>query len=675
MGSRPAVAPRHARRALRYGSTELAPLRGRTTWWERGFVFALALAIAFFWFHRTWISPTNIQVGGVGDADEYSWFLGWMPWAISHGVNPLATSYVNYPHGINLLWNTSVILPSFVMSPVTVVFGAAFSYNVIITVAPALTTALAYMAFHRWAGRLPSLVGAMVFGFSPFIAAQSLGHLAQVLLMSAPLLLIMMDRLLAVQSSKPWRDGALLGALVWAQMLTSEETLAMEAVVTVSVIIILVLIKRAIIPDTHYASRAAVIAGGTFATLGAPFLAYQFLGPYKVEDAHPANVYVSDLLNFIIPTNMARFAPSSMLSVSSHFTGNGVEQDAYIGVPLLLFLVATFVLLRHSAVAWVAAAIATAAGALSLGPTLHVAGHVSPLPMPGWVLQHLPVLHNLLPARFAGVMFLGVGLLVALGLSELAWRSVPWKAAGWAVAGLGIWVILPMLSYPAAVSPRYPAFTTSWACPATTSKGGRPPVALVVPSLNEMTLLWQEETHFCFTMPSDRGMTGSNAGDVKLRLLLTIGKAGVAPPPLTPAVRQQAAVDLAALHIQEVIVCPEFPTSPTWSPEGQAQAVVWFEQLLGQLPEQYHETYFVYAWKHLPPLSEIASGDLPKVAGIPPVDLAPPTTTPTTAAGTPTTAGGTPASPSTTTGTTTTTGRTTTTGTTTTTVASVPKAG
>ena len=136
-----------------------------------------------------------------------------MPFALGHGLNPLLSTYVNYPTGVNLMWNTSVLLPSFLMSPVTVIFGAAFSYNVLVTLAPVLSATFAYMAFRRWTGPLPALVGALVFGFSPYMVAQSIGHLAQTLIMSAPLLLILLDRLFVVQSGRPWRDGLLLGLL------------------------------------------------------------------------------------------------------------------------------------------------------------------------------------------------------------------------------------------------------------------------------------------------------------------------------------------------------------------------------------------------------------------------------------------------------------------------------
>ena len=79
----------------------------------------------------------------------------------------------------------------------------------------------------------------------------------------------------------------------------------------------------------------------------------------------------------------------------------------------------------------------------------------------------------------------------------------------------------------------------------------------------------------------------------------------------------QAAGDIKALHIKEIIVVPEYPYSgsPAWSPNGQAQLIAWLEGLLGQVPLNSHDAYFTYVWKHLPPISDIASGHVAYVRG------------------------------------------------------------
>ena len=133
-----------------------------------------------------------------------------------------------------------------------------------------------------------SLAGALIFGFSPYIVSQSVGHLAQTLIMSAPLILIVLDRLLVVQASKPWLDGLLLGVLAWAQLLTGEEVLALEAVVAADRRGRNLRDKRpGHLPSCSLRREGPGRSGASFVVLSLPFLAYQYLGPAKVQDVHP----------------------------------------------------------------------------------------------------------------------------------------------------------------------------------------------------------------------------------------------------------------------------------------------------------------------------------------------------------------------------------------------------
>ena len=598
--------------------TDASPTRGRAAWWEWAAVFVLALGLSMAFYHVAWSNPLRNQVGGAGDADEYAWFLAWLPFALGHAHNPLVSHFVAFPRGVNLMWNTSVLLPSFLVSPLTLIFGAAFSYNVLVTLGTTLNTLFGFVAFRRWAPRVPALAGSLVFGFSPSVLSQSAGHLAQVLVMSAPLFLILLDRLLVVQASKAWLDGLLLGLLAWAQLLTGEEVLAMEAVTAaIAVVVLGVLARRELSRRWPYALKGAVVAAATFLVFSLPFLVFQFLGPYKVQDVHPKNAYVSDFLNFFVPTNIMKFAPTFALNISHRFTGNGSEDGAYIGIPLIIFIALTLWWSRKRRVTWVALAIGAGAGILSMGETVHVLGHVSPLPLPDDALQALPTLHNILPDRFAAIMSLGVGFLVAIGLGELKRLKPLAKAGGWGLAAVGLVALVPITHFPAASSPLYSAFVSGFSCPHPTPQAGRPPVALLIPGVNELNLRWEAESHFCFLMPTDTGMTGTNSAFRQNEgLLFRIGDPAVpGPPPVTATARQEAAAEIRQYDITEIVVDPESPTSPPWSPEGQAQAVVWIEWLLGQAPQQSKDTYISYVWKDLPPVSDIASGHVGTVPG------------------------------------------------------------
>ena len=592
-------------------------MRGRAAWWEVLAVFVLSVGLAIALFHRAWAQPLHTQIGGPGEADEYSWFLSWAPFSIGHGHNPLITHYVNFPSGVNLMWNTSVLLPSFLVSPVTLLLGAAFSYNVLATMAPVLCTTFAFVAFRRWTGSLPALGGSLVFGFSPYMVSQSVGHLAQVLIMSVPLMLIVLDRLLVVQSGRAWLDGLLLGLLAWAQLVTGEEVLAIEAVTgAIAVAVLYAVTRREVGRHLAYTLRGSVFAAALFAVLSAPFLAVQFLGPYRVQDVHPRNAYVSDFLNFFVPTHLTQLAPASALRVSAHFTGNASEQGAYIGIPLALFIILALVLARRRRVTWVALAVAAGAGLLSMGPTVHVLGRVSHLYLPDYVLQKLPFFHNLLPDRFASTMTLGLGLLVALGLDELKRLRPSAIVGGWALAGVGLVAIVPTVHYPNSDSALYKAFYTGFSCPLRAPGSSHPPVALVLPIVNELDLRWQAESSFCFAMPSDTGMTGTNSGDVTGQgVLFTVGNPALPLPAMTAAVRAEAAQEIKSLDIQEIIVDPENPASPPGTPQDQAQLVAWVGWLVGQAPLQSTDPYISYVWKHLPPAVDIASDHVGTFSG------------------------------------------------------------
>ncbi|HTW06446.1 MAG TPA: hypothetical protein VME46_02995 [Acidimicrobiales bacterium] len=612
-GRVPAVAP-----------AEPSYRRGKASWPDTLAVFVLTLGLSLALYHNATLHSTITQVGGAGDADEYSWFLSWLPFALTHGIDPLVSHVVNAPGGINLMWNTSVILPSFLVSPLTAIFGAAFAYNVLAISAPVFTATFCYVAFRRWTGRLPAFVGSLLVGFSPYMVAQSAGHLASILIMTAPLFLIMLDRILVVQLSRPWWDGVLLGVLAVAQLLTGEEVLSMELIAAaIGTVVLCAAGHRQARAHFPYAARSLGYGAATFAVLAAPFLAVQFAGPYRKQDVHPYNAYVSDLLNFIVPTNVTKIAPAFALHISAHFTGNGSEDNAYIGIPMLAFALLSLFLARRRPVAWVAAAVALGSAIISMGPTLHFSGRVTRHGyLPDYLLQKLPIIHNLLPDRFASMMTVGLGLLVALGCDALRKQRWPAMAGGWALAALGVAFVVPASNFPSAASPEYTAFTTGWSCPASTGphapRKADPPIALVVPATNELDLRWQAEAAFCFVMPYATGMTGTNSGDVHGGVLYQLGNPSQPPVPHTPAVRAEAAQELQQLHISEVIVAPESPTSPGWSPQGQAYAVAWVEWLLGQRPVQSQDNFLSYVWKDLPPLSDIASGNVPAVPGAPP---------------------------------------------------------
>ena len=68
-------------------------------------------------------------------ADDWAqevWFLGWPAFAIVHGHNPLFTTWLNYPSGMNLMENTSMPLLGIVFAPVTWLAGPIVTYSLVL---------------------------------------------------------------------------------------------------------------------------------------------------------------------------------------------------------------------------------------------------------------------------------------------------------------------------------------------------------------------------------------------------------------------------------------------------------------------------------------------------------------------------------------------------------------
>jgi hypothetical protein len=95
-------------------------------------LLALAIYLApFAWYALPLIRYLNMPVIGhiSPDSNFYIWSMRWLPYAISHGLNPLYSNQIMAPGGISLAWSTPAPTVVIVMWPVTAAFGPVLSYN------------------------------------------------------------------------------------------------------------------------------------------------------------------------------------------------------------------------------------------------------------------------------------------------------------------------------------------------------------------------------------------------------------------------------------------------------------------------------------------------------------------------------------------------------------------
>src|SRR5271163_4853141 len=75
--------------------------------------------------HRDVFTPS-------GDPFASVWYLRWWPFSIAHHLNPFFERYAYYPNGFNLAWSTSISTLALIMLPVTAIWGALTSFNVLV---------------------------------------------------------------------------------------------------------------------------------------------------------------------------------------------------------------------------------------------------------------------------------------------------------------------------------------------------------------------------------------------------------------------------------------------------------------------------------------------------------------------------------------------------------------
>lgn len=384
------------------------------------------------WRHTLVHLATWSQSDGEDEALFLSW-LGHLPWAVTHGADPLVTHVVNAPDGVNALWNTSVLAPAALFAPVTLLGGVVLSYNLAMLAATATTALACVAACRRFVDWWPAaLAGGCLAGFSPFLLGQGRGHLHLTAGAVPVLLLLVGHEALVRQRGRAWRLGVGLGLLVVLQFFTGTELLASTSVVAVLGAVVLAGMARRDVTRARarYAATVVGVAGAVAGVLLAYPLTVLLAGPQAVGGpAQSTDSLAADLLAAVVPTGSRLLAPASLVGAAERWPGNPVENTAYVG-PLLVLLVAIVVVLRARPVVRWAGAMTLTCLVLSLGRELHVDGRGTGVPLPYAVLARTPLLESGAAVRYSFFTFVFAGLVVAAGVDTLHGRGAAGQPAG-----------------------------------------------------------------------------------------------------------------------------------------------------------------------------------------------------------------------------------------------------
>jgi len=531
----------------------------------------LALALAAMW--RGLFTGHDTIVGNAGDPSFFIWQLQWVPFALSHHLNPLLTDYLHYPSGANLMWNGGIILPALLLTPVTNLFGPVVSWNVLALLGMSLSGWCAYLAIRRFSSWwVAAAAGGLLYEFSPYMASQIVGHAHMFVAVFPPLVIIFGDEILVRQRRRAWLIGGLLGLAAACQLMTGTEVLTISVLMAIPALITLAIIFRSQIrARLGYALRAAASALVAFVVLAGYPLYILVLGPQRPGGALEGYGFVARPESFLIPTHQQLISgPASVF-----------DSSVYIGVPLLILAVAVTIRMRRRAVVVAAAVTVACAMVLALGGRLTIHGSATRIPLPWLIPAHLPGLESLLPVRLMVAGYLALAVIVAVFLDRVLVAPPRLRIAGLAAVAVALVPLIPTLPIVATQLP-IPAFFTDGSAqrlPATGSvlmtPYGNDPNTDDPPDLWEAMsgLAFKTQLGSVYTPAGDGGhLIGPDTDPLGQELHAVGDLDQAAPATLSASVRATYLGDLRAHGVTTVIVGPS---------TGEAQVVRLMTELLG----------------------------------------------------------------------------------------------
>ena len=424
-------------------------------------------AVAFYLALACWVTSglwrhvdALALVNGGSDVSFCEWTLVHAARIFTHGENPLFTPQMNAPNGVNLMANTGLLGLTVPLVPVTLLFGPAVTFTIMLTGGLAATAWAWYHVLSRHiVGHWPAaLVGGLFAGFAPGMISHVNGHPD---LVGQFLIPFIIWRAISLRTA---RDGVVLGLLVTWQAFLNEELLFQTGLAAAVFVAVYTIFR-----PTEVRARVRPFLAGLWPALltACALLAYplwfQFSGPQSYRGL-PETVlgYGTDLRAF------TAFSQSALVRHGASHSSYGAppEENTFFGAPLLIATGVIVVWLGRRRVAVRAlTVVALVFAVLSLGRTVAAGGHTVLPHGPMSVLDHLPLFDSVVPTRFGLALIPVIAVLLAFSVRAAATEGDVRVRYGWAVVLVA--ALLPIAPTPVLAGPAapVPGFFTSgqWA--------------------------------------------------------------------------------------------------------------------------------------------------------------------------------------------------------------------
>jgi hypothetical protein len=406
-----------------------------------GFMVA---ALVFDWTRESYLWQQKLPYGR--DSGLYIWDYWWMAHCVTHLTNPFFSYFQAAPTGVPLGFHTMMPLEGALMTPFTLAFGAGFSLNLLVFLAPGLTGYAMYRAARLW---LPTQTGAIaagaLFAFCTIIAWNDWWE-AQ-LALGQIFIPVALEVAVRVGRRPTWRMAVILGVVMGTALLTDQESAILAGIVAGLALLPWFVRRQARGGFPLLVKlRALVIAGVVFLVIGSPQLLAMYIQGKKGYDTVPQGALAADYHNSGT-TLQQIFAPSPRLgffgvkSLYHYYYNSGPSSATMVAYGTVLTLLALFGLVvcwrRHGVkmlgLLWLAGTLLALGTTLTLSPTARYVpfaqvwhGIKVSMIMPYTYVARMPVFNSFREAdRLAVLGLVGAALLAAAAVDWIRRNATP----------------------------------------------------------------------------------------------------------------------------------------------------------------------------------------------------------------------------------------------------------
>ena len=402
-------------------------------------------ALAIYVMCRLWADPAGRVLRS--NQDDHGIFLFMIAHGervVFHGESLLRETHLNYPVGVNMMANTSMLLASLPLAPITHFFGAGVTVVLLLTLG-LFGSAYAWywvLSRHLVKSRTAAWIGGLWGGFAPAWISHASGHVNFVSGYLIPFIVLQVLRLR--EPGRVWRGGIILGVLAVAQVFLNEESLLFTAL-AMGLFVMAYAVMR---PRESLSYAPRMIAGGTIAALVALIpLAYPLLVQFKGAGHYHGQPFEPDTLTTTVNSLFAypRNAIAGTIATAKKLSGSPTEDNTFYGPAGLLMILVSMGVLWRSAAARAAALAALVLLFMSFGSHVRFTTAETDIPLPFAWVSTFPVLDLVTVPRYALAPTVIFGVLLALA-ADKAFRARPkWRRLF--VAGL-VLALVPLFPKP-----------------------------------------------------------------------------------------------------------------------------------------------------------------------------------------------------------------------------------